>query len=75
LSLAGGYIPLAKNRELREHSGDPRLSLLERYADFDGYFARYQAHVSRLIEDRYILEEDRLRLEELTRKHRSLFLD
>ena len=75
LSLAGGYLPLPTNRELREHSGDPRLSLSERYANFDDYFARYQAHVSRLIEDRYILEEDRSRLENLAREHRGLFLD
>jgi hypothetical protein len=73
LSLAGGYIPLPTNREAREHSGDPRLSLAERYSGFDDYFAKYQAHVGRLIEDRYILEEDRPRLERLAREHRELF--
>ncbi|MDA1051271.1 MAG: alpha/beta hydrolase domain-containing protein [Planctomycetota bacterium] len=73
LSLAGGYIPLPANREVREQSGDPRLSLAERYAGFDDYFAKYQAHVSRSIEDRYILEEDRPRLEQLAREQRGLF--
>lgn len=75
LSLAGGYVPLPTNRELRGLSGDPRLSLSERYANFDDYFARYQAHINRLIADRYILEEDRSRLENLAREHRGLFLD
>lgn len=73
LSLAGGYIPLPANHEAREHTGDPRLSLSERYANFDDYFSMYQAHVSRLIEDRYLLEEDRPRLEQLAREHRGLF--
>jgi hypothetical protein len=73
LSLAGAYIPFPANREVREQSGDPRLSLSERYASFDDYFAKFQTHVNRLIEDRYVLEEDRPRLEQLARKHRELF--
>jgi len=75
LSLAGGYIPLPATREAREHTGDPRLSLSERYANFDDYLAKYQSHVSRLIDDRYVLEEDRLRLEQLARAHRGLFAE
>lgn len=75
LSLAGSYIPLPANREVREQTGDPRLSVSERYANFDDYFIKYQAHVGRLIEDRYVLEEDRPRLEQLAREHRSLFAE
>jgi hypothetical protein len=73
LSLAGGYIPFNKTRESRQQSADPRISLPERYAGFDDYFARYSAHVSRLVKDRFILEEDRPRLYQLARKHRGLF--
>lgn len=73
LSLAGGYIPLPANRAVRKQTGDPRLSLAERYAGFEGYFAKYQSHVNCLIEDHYVLEEDRPRLEQLAREHRDLF--
>jgi hypothetical protein len=73
LSLAGGYIPFPRNSQSRRESADPRLSLVERYSGFDQYFTRYSEHVSRLVQDRYILEEDRPRLYQLARKHRDLF--
>ncbi len=73
LSLAGGYIPFPRNPQSRRESADPRLSLVERYSGFDQYFTLYSEHVSRLVQDRYILEEDRPRLYQLARKHRDLF--
>ncbi|MEO8494211.1 MAG: alpha/beta hydrolase domain-containing protein [Planctomycetota bacterium] len=73
LSLSGGYVPFPATPAVREQSGDPRSSLSERYADFDDHHARYQSHVSRLIEGRYVLEEDRPRFERLAREHRGLF--
>ncbi|MFO0818521.1 MAG: alpha/beta hydrolase domain-containing protein [Pirellulales bacterium] len=58
LSLAGGYIPLARTLEERERTGDPRPSLAERYANSDAYVAEYIAHAKRLIAERYLLEEE-----------------
>ncbi len=36
-SPIGGFIPFAKTKAERVASGDPRLSLEERYTDHDGY--------------------------------------
>ena len=38
-AYAGGMIPFAKNKAERAASGDPRLSLEERYSDHAGYVA------------------------------------
>ncbi len=58
LPLAGSYIPLPLTRAARETSGDPRLSIEERY----GSRARYQAIVmdraKKLAEGGYMLPED-----------------
>lgn len=75
LSLNGGYIPLAATRETRLRSGDPRLSLRERYQDYETYLAEYQAHTDRLIQNRYVLEEDRPRMNRIAEQHRPLFVE
>ena len=58
LSLAGGYIPLPKTAADRERSGDPRLSLAERYASREAYVAAYLEHAKKLIANRYLLAEE-----------------
>lgn len=58
LSLAGGYIPLAKNASERESAGDPRRSIAERYRDQDDYVRQFQAHARTLVDQRYLLEEE-----------------
>ena len=40
LQLLGSYIPFPRTREEREASGDPRLSIEERYGGVDDYLAR-----------------------------------
>lgn len=73
LSLTGGYIPFARTRAEREHSGDPRPSLEERYGlSFDRYLGSFQAWTDRLIRERYLLDEDRERLLGLARSNRAL---
>ncbi len=68
LSLAGGYIPLPKTAADRERSGDPRLSLAERYASREAYVAAYLEHAKKLIANRYLLAEELPALEVAARR-------
>ena len=56
--LAGSTIPFAATREEREESGDPRLSIEERYADRNDYEQRVKDAVSGLVDAGYMLAED-----------------
>jgi hypothetical protein len=42
-NYVGGMVPFAKNQAERMGTGDPRLSLQERYGDHDGYVAAVRA--------------------------------
>ena len=57
-SPVGGFIPFAKSKAERTASGDPRLSLEERYRDHDGYVRAVTAAANELVRDRYLLAED-----------------
>jgi hypothetical protein len=46
-SLGGGYIPFAKTKAQRLATGDPRLSLEERYQTHEGYVERVKAAAKR----------------------------
>lgn len=54
----GIYVPFAKTKEEREANGDPRLSLEERYGDYEGYKAVFRAAAEKLVAERYLLAED-----------------
>jgi hypothetical protein len=58
VSLAGSYIPFARNASEREASGDLRRAVLERYKNFDDYRSRYAAAVSELQQERLLLDDD-----------------
>lgn len=60
--FTGGLIPFAKTKAQRVASGDPRLSLEERYRDHTGYVAAVRAAVGRLLRDHFLLPEDAERL-------------
>ena len=60
----GSYIPFAETRVEREASGDPRLSIEERYPTHDAYVEKVKETVNRLLEDRLLLEEDAERIVE-----------
>jgi len=60
--FAGGFIPFAKTKAERMASGDPRLSLEERYRDHAGYVAVVRDAVDRLVRQRFLLPEDAARL-------------
>src|SRR5256886_6359706 len=54
----GGMIPFAKTKAERLASGDPRLSLEERYKDHAGYVAAVQAAGNNSVEQGFLLDED-----------------
>lgn len=54
----GGFIPFAKTAAEREASGDPRLSLEERYQNHDGFVARVKAAVAQQVSDGWLLPDD-----------------
>ncbi len=58
VSFVGSYLPLAKTREERASSGDPRLSIQERYSGREEYLQLYRKAAERLIEQRFLLPED-----------------
>jgi len=57
-TLFGSTIPFAPNRAAREASGDPRLSIAERYASKEDYLERVRQATQALIQARYLLDED-----------------
>ncbi|HEY3837130.1 MAG TPA: alpha/beta hydrolase domain-containing protein [Bryobacteraceae bacterium] len=61
--LNGGFIPFAKTKAEREASGDPRLSLEERYRDHAGYVAAVKAAAEKAVKERFLLPADATRLE------------
>jgi alpha/beta hydrolase family protein len=73
LSLTGSYVPFVRTAAERMERGDPRPALLERYAGFEIYLDLYAQAARKLIEQRYLLEEDLPGLLELARKHRDRF--
>jgi hypothetical protein len=58
----GGYIPFATTRAERMASGDPRLSLEERYVTHAGFVAKVREAADRLVAGRYLLAEDAARI-------------
>lgn len=60
--FSGGFLPFAKTKAEREATGDPRLSLEERYRDHAGYVAAVKAAVERLSQQKFLLPVDAERL-------------
>ncbi len=60
----GSYIPFAQTQDEREASGDPRLSIEERYPTHEAYVDKVKEAADRLLEDRLLLEEDAKRIVE-----------
>ena len=57
-SPIGGFIPFAKTKAERMASGDPRLSLEERYQDHDGYVRAVKNAADALVRDGFLLADD-----------------
>jgi hypothetical protein len=58
----GQHIPFARTRAERDATGDPRLSIAERYRDQADYVSRIEQAARALVADRLLLEEDVERL-------------
>ena len=58
VSGAGVYAPFARTRAERDASGDPRLSMEERYADRRQYLGRVEDAAHELIGEGYLRAED-----------------
>jgi len=57
-SPVGGFIPFAKTKADRLASGDPRLSLEERYHTHDGYVQALTAAASKLVHEGFLRQSD-----------------
>jgi hypothetical protein len=60
--LLGSFIPFAKTKAERRQTGDPRLSLEERYKDQHDYVRQISRAARRLIVERILLQEDAERI-------------
>jgi hypothetical protein len=60
--FSGGFIPFAATRAERMATGDPRLSLEERYASHDAYVALVKEAAGRAVRERFLLPDDAARL-------------
>jgi hypothetical protein len=58
----GGMIPFARTAAERKASGDPRLSLEERYRDHDGYVEAVRKAAERATKEGFLLEADARKL-------------
>ncbi len=61
-SLVAGYIPFAKTKAERVASGDPRLSIEERYPDGAAYYSTAVKQANALVQQRLLLPDDAVRL-------------
>jgi hypothetical protein len=57
-NYAGGMIPFAATRAERMATGDPRLSLEERYRTHEGYVEAVKAAAATAVRERFLLQED-----------------
>ena len=58
MQMMGSTLPFAPTRAAREHSGDPRPSLEERYASKNAYLARVRDAGMTMVSARQLLDED-----------------
>ena len=57
-NYAGGMIPFAETRAERVASGDPRLSLEERYGSHEGYVERVKTAAATTVAEGFLLQVD-----------------
>ena len=65
----GAYIPFPATRAERDKTGDPRLSIEERYTSRADYLARVTKTANRLADERYILRQDVAAIIDAAGKH------
>jgi Alpha/beta hydrolase domain len=73
--LLGSYIPFAKTKADRRKTGDPRLSIEERYKDHSDYLQQVSRAARRLMDERFLLPEDGERIINEAKKQRLFATD
>lgn len=58
VAFEGSYLPFPRTSAERQHSGDPRKSIAERYASRDEYLRRFGQAIEELVKQRWMLAED-----------------
>lgn len=61
VGTTGSYIPLPETPDEQAATGDPRRSILARYGSAEGYVKAIDAAAQALVEEKFMLPEDRLR--------------
>jgi hypothetical protein len=69
IAMAGSYIPFAKTHSDRDKNHDPRLSVEERYSSRADYVRRVEEVANRLVQERYLLQEDVAAIVEAAGQH------
>ncbi len=72
LRLTGGYIPFATTKKKRMSTGDKRLSIKERYKNFQTYLTAYEEATLELFKKGYLLEEELPGIKALAKKNSQL---
>ncbi len=62
VAFEASYLPFPKTAADRLRTHDPRASIAERYRDRDDYLARYTKALDDLVQQRWILPEDKAAL-------------
>jgi hypothetical protein len=63
-SMVGSFIPFARTKAEREKTGDPRLSIEERYASRENYLIKIEAAAKPLVAQRLLLDRDVVKVKE-----------
>jgi hypothetical protein len=71
-ALSGSVIPFAKTKAARNASGDPRLSLEERYGTQSGFVKAVEEASRKLVRERFLLQEDADRYIQAAKQSRSI---
>ena len=58
LSFLGSFMPFARKAADRQKSGDPPLTVAERYSSREEYRGEFAEAAMHLIKDRFLLRED-----------------
>ena len=59
VAFEGSYLPFAKTEQDRHRASDPRPSIAARYSNRNDYLLRYAAAVDLLVNQHWVLSEDR----------------
>jgi len=62
VAFEGSYLPFPKDAAARQQSGDPRKSVTQRYVNREAYLEQFLRATDELIQQRWILPEDRAAL-------------